>query len=187
MSAITGFCIFFLSFFPLWISVLFIDIKSICDGNPNIWTEIISICLILLVSVISLIVLMHELNPKNADNRQEYIIVSAKEEKTISAEYLLSYILPLFAFDFTTWDKVVLFLVFFLCFAFLSIRHNYFSVNVLLELLGHRFYACELKNSDNATIKKTVVCREILLAQIGGSISARAINNACFVKVSGKR
>lgn len=79
MSVITGFCMFFLSFFPLWISVLFIDIKSILEGNPNIWTEIISISLILLVSIISLVVLMHELNPRNTSNQQEYRIVSAKE------------------------------------------------------------------------------------------------------------
>ncbi|MBQ1502206.1 MAG: hypothetical protein IIZ45_06305, partial [Firmicutes bacterium] len=30
-------------------------------------------------------------------------VLSATEEKTITAEYLLSYILPLFAFDFTQW------------------------------------------------------------------------------------
>lgn len=97
MSIITGFCMFFLSFAPLWISVLFIDIKSICEGNTNIWTEIISVSLVLSVSVISLIVLMCELNPRNTSGQQEYRIISAKEEKTITAEFLLSYILPLFA------------------------------------------------------------------------------------------
>ena len=114
MSTITGFCMFFLSFCPLWISVLFIDIKSICEGNPNVWTEIISVSLVLIVSIIALVVLMCDLNPQNTNNQQEYRIVSAKEEKTITAEYLLSYILPLFAFDFTVWNEVVLFLVFFL-------------------------------------------------------------------------
>lgn len=129
MSVITGFCMFFLSFFPLWISVLFIDIKSILEGNPNIWTEIISISLILLVSIISLVVLMHELNPRNTSNQQEYRIVSAKEEKTITAEYLLSYILPLFAFDFTLWAEVVLFLVFFL------VLHFYLYVTAISRLI----------------------------------------------------
>lgn len=187
MSTITGFCMFFLSFCPLWISVLFIDIKNICEGNPNIWTEIISVSVVLIVTIISLIVLMCELNPRNTSNQQEYWIVSAKEEKTITAEYLLSYILPLFAFDFTVWDEVVLFLVFFLVFAFLSIRHNHFSVNILLELLRYRFYSCELENEDNVSISKMVVCQEILSAQIGGVISARAINNEYIVKLSDKK
>ena len=187
MSTITGFCMFFLSFCPLWISVLFIDIKNICEGNPNIWTEIISVSVVLIVTIISLIVLMCELNPRNTSNQQEYRIVSAKEEKTITAEYLLSYILPLLAFDFTVWDEVVLFLVFFLVFAFLSIRHNHFSVNILLELLRYRFYSCELENEDNVSISKMVVCQEILSAQIGGVISTRAINNEYIVKLSDKK
>ncbi len=187
MSTITGFCMFFLSFCPLWISVLFIDIKSICEGNPNVWTEIISVSLVLIVSIIALVVLMCDLNPQNTNNQQEYRIVSAKEEKTITAEYLLSYILPLFAFDFTVWNEVVLFLVFFLVFAFLSIRHNHFSVNILLELMRYRFYSCELENEDGVSISKIVVCQEILSAQIGGLISARAINNEYIVKLSDKK
>lgn len=177
---------FFLSFAPLWISVLFIDIKSICEGNTNIWTEIISVSLVLSVSVISLIVLMCELNSRNTSGQQEYRIISAKEEKTITAEFLLSYILPLFAFDFTVWDEVVLFLVFFLVLAFLSIRHNHFSVNILLELLHYRFYSCELENEDNISITKIVVCQKILSAQTGEMIYARAINNEYIVKLSDK-
>lgn len=187
MSPITGFCMFFLSFCPLWISVLFIDIKSICEENSNVWTEIISISLILIVSIVALVMLMCVLNPRNANNQQEYRIISAKEEKTITAEYLLSYILPLFAFDFTLWNEVVLFLVFFLVFAFLSIRHNHFSVNILLELMHYRFYSCELENGDGISISKTVVCQEILSAQTGGWISARAINNEYIVKVYDKK
>lgn len=187
MSIITGFSMFFLSFFPLWISVLFIDIKSICEGNPNLWTEIISISFILIIAIISLIVLMCQLNPLNTKNQQEYRIIVAKEEKTITAEYLLSYILPLFAFDFTVWDEVILFLVFFSVFAFLSIRHNHFSVNILLELMHYRFYSCKLENEDGISISKIVICQDILSARIGGIISARSINNEYFVKLYDKK
>ena len=184
MSIITGFCLFFLSFCPLWISVLFIDIKSIFEGNPNLWTEVISISLIVIATIISLVVLLCELNPRHANNKQEYILVSAKDEKTITAEYLLSYILPLFAFDFTVWHEVILFLIFFAVFAFLSIRHNHFSVNVLLELMQYRFYSCELENEDGISISKIVVCKETLSAQVGSVISVRAINNEYVVKLS---
>lgn len=184
MSIITGFCMFFLSFCPLWISVLFIDIKSIYEGNLNLWTEIISILLIVIATIISLVVLLCELNPQNANNKQAYILISAKDEKTITAEYLLSYILPLFAFDFTVWHEVILFLIFFAVFAFLSIRHNHFSVNVLLELMQYRFYSCELENEDGISINKIVVSKETLSAQVGGTISARAINNEYVVKLS---
>ena len=185
MSIITGFCMFFLSFCPLWLSVLFIDIKSIYEGNLNLWTEIISLLLIMIATIISLAVLLRELNPRNTNNKQEYILISAKEEKTITAEYLLSYILPLFTFDFTVWHEVLLFLIFFSVFAFLSIRHNHFSVNVLLELMQYRFYSCKLENEDGVSISKIVVCKETLSAQVGGTILVRVINNEYVVKLSG--
>ena len=89
MSIITGFSMFFLSFFPLWISVLFLDIKSICEGNPNIQTEAISVLLILIVGIISLIILMLEFNPKNMQGSQEYSIITAIEEKTITADFFV--------------------------------------------------------------------------------------------------
>ena len=186
MSIITGFCMFFLSFSPLWVSVLFIDIKSICEENINIWTEIISVSLIMITSIISFIVLKFALNPKDTKNLQEYTIIVAKEEKTISVEFLLSYILPLFAFDFPIWSEAVLFLVFFSVFAFLSIRHNHFSVNILLELMHYRFYSCDLENEDGVSIQKTIICKEDLSAQIGGIVSTRPINNEYLVKLSKK-
>ena len=34
MSGFTGFFMFFLSFLPLWVSVLFLDFKSILEKNP---------------------------------------------------------------------------------------------------------------------------------------------------------
>ena len=83
--------------------------------------------------------------------------------------------------------SMVLFLVFFLVLAFLSIRHNYFSVNIVLELMCYRFYSCELENEDGVSISKIVVCKGSLSAQIGSAILARAINNDYIVKLSDKR
>ena len=34
MSGFAGFFMFFLSFLPLWVSVLFLDFKSILEKNP---------------------------------------------------------------------------------------------------------------------------------------------------------
>ena len=177
---------YFLSFLPLWISVLFLDVKSIAEGQTHIWTEKISIILILVTIFISLIVLMTTMNPRNINGSQAYTIVAAKEEKTITAEFLLSYILPLFAFDFTVWDEVVQFLIFFVVFAFLSIRHNHFSVNVLLELLNYRFYSCKLETTDEdkVVIDKTVICRQILSAHTREEIRIRPLNNDYSIEVS---
>ena len=181
MSIAAGFSMYFLSFLPLWISVLFIDIKSIAEGQPHIWTERISVILILVMTFISLVVLMVS---RNKNGSQVYTIIEVKEEKAITAEFLLSYILPLFAFDFTVWDGVVQFLIFFLVLAFLSIRHSHFSVNILLELLKYRFYSCKLKNSDGVEIDKTIICQQTLSAQRGKKIRIRSLNNEYSVKVT---
>lgn len=120
---------------------------------------------------------MLSFNKKNADGSQEYTIDDIEEEKALSAEYLLSYILPLFAFDFTVWHQVVLFLVFFFVLAFLCIRHNYFSVNILLELFGYRFYRCTLQNEDGVSISKVVISKERLLNRKTERILIHPINN----------
>ena len=56
MSGFVSFSMYFLSFAPLWITVLFIDIKSFVDGGGNKWTEISCITGILLGMLISAII-----------------------------------------------------------------------------------------------------------------------------------
>ena len=177
MSLATSFSMFFLSFTPLWISILFIDIKSIIEKQTGVMTEIFSIPVSLIISIISLVNLMRSFNKKKLDGSQEYTINDIEEEKALSAEYLLSYILPLFAFDFTVWHQVVLFLVFFFVLAFLCIRHNYFSVDILLELFGYRFYRCTLQNEDGVSISKVVISKERLLNRKTERILIHPINN----------
>lgn len=186
MSFVLSSSMFFLSFLPLWISIIFLDGKSILDGTPYIWTEVIGIILILLGLILSLICLMVQFDTKNRNDAQSYMLVSATEEKTITSEFLLSYILPLVAFDFTVWHEAVLFLVFFIVFAFLCIRHNHFSVNIVLELLGYRFYSCEL-NVEGISVNKIIISREKLAVKIHDRLYIRPVNNEYSVHVDTSR
>ena len=104
-------------------------------------------------------------------------VISAQEEKTITAEFLLSYILPLFAFDFRTWDGTFLFLIFFIVFGWLCIRHNYFCVNIVLEASKYRFYKCEKENEDGVPSTRVVISRQKLNKYIGQSIKMAGFNN----------
>ena len=113
MSKLFSFSLYYISFAPLWLSVLFIDFKSCFENTNNLWTEKISIGCIIVFSIISIIFLFIELHISDNENPVPQILKRAKEEKNITAEFLLSYILPLFAFDFTTWNGVILFLIFF--------------------------------------------------------------------------
>lgn len=137
MSVFVSFSMYFLSFVPLWITVLFIDIKSLVDGGGDKWTEIIGITGILWGLLISAIILFAKFFVTD-DEKYTLTIQEAKESKTVTAEFLLSYILPLFTFDFTQWDEVIKFLLFFIIFGYLCIRHNNFSVNIILELMHYK-------------------------------------------------
>ena len=97
MSLILSIAMYILSFTPLWLTVVFEDVISIIDGG-NIYTEIISI-VCMAVGVLSSVLVVHY-QFKYANNRapEVYTLEEVKECKTITAEFLISYILPLFAF-----------------------------------------------------------------------------------------
>lgn len=177
MSALLSFCLYFTSYAPLWLSIAFLDVLSIINNNQNITTEIISLIVIVLSSLLSIIIIPLHLFKFNDDTKQDMTLVCANEKKSITVEYLLTYILPLIAFDFTVWYQVVLFLLFYTIIGFLFIRHKYFSANIMLDILGYNFYDCELKNNDNISINKTVISRKSLTASIGNKICVKDINN----------
>lgn len=176
--------LYFVSFFPLWVSVLFIDILSITKGQTDKGTEYISVGCILIAMLISIIVIYHEIHKYGKEGSTKQTIKVAREEKFITAEFLLSYILPLFAFDFTLWHQVVLFLVFFITLGYLCIRHNYYSVNMVLEIAGYRFFYCSLSNSDNVQTEQLIMSKQRLNELIGTDIYVVALNNEYRLDVS---
>jgi len=139
--------------------------------------------LILITGLLSVLVLIKVFDSNDTNGSNEYKIISAAEEKTLTSEFLLSYILPLFAFDFTLWHEVFLFLVFFGVFSSLCLRHKYFSVNIVLEIMRYRFYRCVLE-IDGLEIEKTVITREILPAKIKNEITVRSLNNDYVFQVT---
>lgn len=177
MSKLVSSCLYFTSFLPLWVSILFIDIKSCIENSENIWTEKISITIILFASLISLIVLLFAFCANSKEGSIKVTIKCAIDDKTITSEYLLSYILPLFAFDFTKWDQVVLFLIFYTILGFLCIRHNYFSVNILLEILNYKMFTCKLENEDGKIIQSKIISHRTLNIHSGEYIYLKSLNN----------
>ena len=100
MSSLFTFSMFFLSFAPLWLVV--IDCKSIfIDENDHIITEILFGLIVIFIGIISFIVVYSYLHSKRMDNINRCIVENAEECKTITSDFFISYVLPLFAFDFT--------------------------------------------------------------------------------------
>ena len=177
MSKLVSSCLYFTSFLPLWISILFIDIKSHFENTENLWTERISVSIILLASLISLVVLLFAFTTNSKEGSTKIMIKDAADDKTITSEYLLSYILPLFAFDFTKWDQVVLFLIFFVTLGFLCIRHNHFSVNIWLEILNYKMFTCKLEDEDKNIIQRKIISHRTLSTHKGEYIYLKSLNN----------
>ena len=179
MDMMFQFSIYFLSFVPLWISILFADVISCLRNDNYLHTEMISMIVILAGLILSTIVTWNKLSSKRAkrkQNTENYVIKSAKEERFGAAEFLMAYVLPFFAFDFTLWDGMVLFLIFFFVLWILVYRHKYYCVNFIMEIFGYRVYKCELKNG-NRQICKYVVSRQQLEMMCGDSIKTRKFNN----------
>ncbi len=178
MSFLFTFSMFFLSFSPLWLSAILRNCKSIfIDKSNHITTEIMFITTVSIIWIVSCIVLYLYIHNKSSGSINNYEIMKAKECKTITSDFLLSYILPLFAFDFNQWNGVIEFLVFFVVLAFLCIKHNHLSVNIILELMNFKMYECSLQNCDKKIIERIVISKETLTIKNGNEIRAKSINN----------
>lgn len=177
MSSFIVISLFITSFFPLWISIIFIDVKSIICNGSNLYTEIISIIAIIMVNFFSIISLCNWIKMEPV-TFEEMKISNACENKTISSEYLLAYILPLFAFDFTQWDSVVLFLIFFITLGYICVKHNNFSVNILLEILKYNVYDCKIRTEENdLEIERKIISKKNLSNYRGRIVRIENLNN----------
>ena len=185
MSKCLSFALYFISYLPLWASVIFIDIKSMVEnGRENVLTDIISVSVILVVLFFSLIVVFMQLTPRGRENTVSYEIKTAKEQKTVTVDYLMSYILPLFAFEFTQWSGVLLFVIFFGTFWYLTVRHSIFSANIVLDLAQFRFYECRLVTVDKTEVEMTILSRRRLIDRRGETIYIKSLNNELKLDVN---
>lgn len=177
--------LFFLSFLPLWLSVTFIDIMSLSKSLENPWTEIISLSLMGLATVVSILVVAIQVHHTkvNADPIKP-TIKSAVKQRGVTAEYLLSYILPLFAFDFTQWEQVTLFLVFFATLSFLCIKHHYVYANIVLELRGYTCYDCTLLMVNGSTFDAVVISGTELTGMLNNPLVCVDLKNGYVLNLS---
>lgn len=174
VSKVYSYSMFVLSFIPLWISILFIDVVSIIQSRICIYTEVISIVIIVIIIVGSIIVYCRFTQIHKSEIH--CILISSAEEKTGTTEFLLSNIMPLAAFDFTQWTGALLFLFYLGIMMNLCMRHNYLSFNVFLELIGYKYYKCEL-SIGGEIIVMTVISRKNLLSSINSEMHLCRVNN----------
>ena len=145
---------FFTSFLPLWISIVVTDLWTI--GNKivenskeafeNSRIEIITIVLLIGYTLFSMFYISRIISvQERSTNKEQGIIVRAKRANKLSAEFLLAYILPMIAFDFSSMNNIVLFLIYFVVLSFLCIRNSNVYTNIFLELKGYKMYECDIE------------------------------------------
>ena len=170
MSKMFSISLTFLNFLPLWLLVLVREGKSFSEHSPCRGAEWCVIVGILAGTLFTWSYVIGEIGKAlgNAPKPGEKCVIdNIRERKTLTAEMLLTYVLPLWAFHFTEWRGVLEFLVFFLVIVGLAAKHMDMSGSLFLELLGYRYYDCEVKKV------------------IDGGVSAAAVGETRMVLVKG--
>lgn len=57
------------------------------------------------------------------------------------------------------------------------IRHNYFSVNIVLEIARFRFYTCTVENEDGQRLEQRMISHRRLNGCIGNFLYLKSLNN----------
>lgn len=155
---------FVTAFIPLWISIIVADVWDIVEDGMGYWsykngilfilnqiyqTKLVSILVVLvtfLMMLCSICSISRFIKEKRNHNELPKIkIKKAIRADKLSSEFLLAYILPMLAFDFTKLKSVFLFVIYFCVLAFLCIRNNNVYTNIWLEFKGYKMFLCDLE------------------------------------------
>ena len=181
MSKLYKYSVFFLSYAPLWVSILFIDMVNLfLNKTSSPWTERISITLIIIFLIIALLIFALTLSGFTKEIGEKVTLLECAENKTTVIEYMLSCVLPMLAFDFTLWTQTVLFLIYFVTLGYLCIIHNILAPNIVLDLMKYRSYHVKIENNLGNTVEADVLSREELINKIGNKIGWRQIGNKVY-------
>lgn len=195
---------FITSFIPLWLSIIVFNIwgiisniynnicgdfnfmgitKSILEKNA---LELISIIIILVINCISIVNINIFLKDKKTlDIKPSGKIIDVKRSNKLSSEFLLAYILPMIAFDFSNLRQTVLFIIYFLVLAILCIRNNNVYTNILLEFKGYKMYECDIEcsvlNSKYIYKNSLVISRDDLMMEKNNDILYWDFDNYIYI------
>lgn len=172
---------FITSFLPLWLSIIFMDFISIFYMKANnIKTEIISIIIILVLLIISMYKILKIRNIYDKKVSHSIYISDINIEKKLTTEHLLSYVLPLFAFDFTLWYDCVKFLIYFLSILLLCVKNDNVYINIFLEIMGYKVYSCKAKFNTEENYQIYIISKEIMVFKNGHILNIIELNKPFY-------
>ena len=199
---------FVTSFIPLWISIVIADIWDIGKYIIIRWhylysphfdiggairrflkanmLMVISIIIIIFIVSISITEINKFIREKEKDKAPPIgSLVKVSRANKLSAEFLLAYILPMIAFDFSQGKSVLLFAMYFGVLAYLCIRNNNVYTNIYLEIKNYRMYECDVKckvaNSEKVYQKSLVISRRNLITRINSDMKYCDFDNYIYI------
>lgn len=201
---------FVTSFIPLWISIVVINLwnvilvvlekwnseKKFADNLTTILNSglvqlisIIVIIVMVLCSVVGINVFLKKLQ-SSKDNSKATVVKATKANK-LSSEFLLAYILPMIAFDFSDLQNIILFLIYFAVLAYLCIRNNNIYTNILLEFKGYRMYICDLEcailEKKHIYHDSIIISKDDLTQEEGNDVLYWDFDNYIYITIDGGR
>ena len=196
---------FVTSFIPLWFSIIVLDIWDLIKQSIKIWcterdfstniysclksslVQVISVVIIVIVVFISIIGINAFLKDFRASqNNPNGRIIKARKANKLSSEFLLAYILPMIAFDFSDLQKITLFVIYFTVLAILCIRNNNIYTNILLEFKGYKMYNCDIEcdvmNRKHTYCDSLIISKDDLTQCEGNEISYWDFDNYIYIQ-----
>ena len=180
MSILFLMSMFFLSFMPLWICIVCIDMKSLIDGTDYPYAEWIGLGMITFLLFVSVLITIKTLRKQVTQNTGKYMVVDAVKDTVSTTAYLLSNALPLLAFDFTQWFDTVQFMIILGFLAVLCLLHYRCDSNVCLELVGYRLYKCSLHSEYDDKEEITILIRRKQL-NVNDEVVIRKLNDELYI------
>lgn len=150
-----------LAFLPLWVSILIACIRGVVIRNQPIGTEmalLFAVPALLVVSGLEMIIVIRTRKPSADEVEGGLVVEKCEKQKTITTEYLLACVLPLYTFDFTNWCSVLQFATVIGTIVLLYAKYYELPPNVVLELLGYSRFKCRFSDGrERIVLAKTIV------------------------------
>ncbi len=175
-----------LSFTPLWVTILIMNIVSLSQNTKCLFAEKAWVVLILLSFAVALLYFLWCVGKIKKGSKYPYTLLSAKHERGFTSEFLLSYILPLFVFDVTHWYGTLYFLIYFFVLSFLCVRNNNIYANIVLELMGYKFFSCSVQKlpiGNEGTSEIILISKEPICSMIGNRILIDSIGKPFYMSL----
>ena len=179
MSQWRSFLFSFLAFTPLWLSALVVCGDSIVRRLQPIGTEItLSICIVVMLIISGVETWRAFNNVSPIDELGERILLRFEKQRTITSDFILACVLPLYTFDFTRWCSVLQFMFVMGSILILYAKYYGFPPNVVLEVCKYSCFKCEFTDGK----ERYVLARSLPTPdKTGSKIRLQALSDSVFI------